>query len=167
MSIFDYLLFSISLITLLMGLIGSIIPVIPGPILAYISIIILISSIDQSMPFNTLMIWGVVVIFFSIIENFIQFYSVKLFGGRKLAIIGSTIGFLIGLFIPPIGFMIGTFFGAFIGAFFEYKNNTKKALKIAFGSFIGFFGSVILKLIISFYFVYEYCKIFVGFLTSN
>ena len=167
MSIFDYLLFSISLITLLMGLIGSIIPVIPGPILTYISIIILISSIDQSMPFNTLMIWGVVVIFFSIIENFIQFYSVKLFGGRKLAIIGSTIGFLIGLFIPPIGFMIGTFFGAFIGAFFEYNNNTKKALKIAFGSFIGFFGSVILKLIISFYFVYEYCKIFVGFLTSN
>ena len=167
MSIFDYLLFFISLITLLIGLIGSIIPVIPGPILAYLSIIILISSIDQSMPFNTLMIWGVVVIFFSIIENFIQFYSVKLFWGRKLAIIGSTIGFLIGLFIPPIGFMIGTFFGAFIGAFFEYNNNTKKALKIAFGSFIGFFGSVILKLIISFYFVYEYCKIFVGFLTSN
>ena len=41
MSIFDYLLLFISLITLLMGLIGSIIPVIPGPILAYISIIIL------------------------------------------------------------------------------------------------------------------------------
>ena len=167
MSIFDYLLLFISLITLLMGLIGSIIPVIPGPILAYISIIILISSIDQSLPFNTLMIWGVVVFFFSIIENFIQFYGVKLFGGRKLAIIGSTIGFLIGLFIPLIGFIIGTFFGAFIGAFIEYNNNTKKALKIAFGSFIGFFGSVILKLIISFYFVYEYCKIFLGFLTAN
>ena len=58
MLIFDYLLLFISLITLLMGLIGSIIPVIPGPILAYISIIILISSIDQSLPLNTLMIWG-------------------------------------------------------------------------------------------------------------
>lgn len=166
MSIFDYLLFSISLITLLMSLIGSIIPVIPGPILAYISIIILINSIDQSIPMNTLMIWGVVVIFFSIIENFIQFYGVKLFGGRKLSLIGSTIGFLIGLFIPPIGFIIGTFIGAFVGASIE-KNNTKKALKIAFGSFIGFFGSVILKLIISLYFVYEYCTIFVGFLASN
>ena len=64
MLIFDYLLLFISLITLLMGLIGSIIPVIPGPILAYISIIILISSIDQSIPFNTLMIWGGSCIFF-------------------------------------------------------------------------------------------------------
>ena len=167
MSIFDYLLLFISLITLLMGLIGSIIPVIPGPILTYISIIILISSIDQSMPFNTLMIWGIIVIFFSIIENFIQFYSVKLFGGKKLAIVGSTIGFLIGLFIPPVGFIIGTFFGAFIGAFIDYKNNTRKALKIAFGSFVGFFGSIVLKLIISFYFLYEYFRIFLGFLNNN
>ena len=167
MSIFDYLLFFISLITLLIGLIGSIIPVIPGPILAYLSIIILISSIDQSLPLNTLMIWGIVVIFFSIIENFIQFYVVKLFGGRKLAIIGSTIGFLIGLFSPPAGFIIGTFFGAFIGAFIEYKKDTKKALKIAFGSFIGFFGSIALKLIISFYFLYEYFRIFLGFLNNN
>ena len=161
MEILDYLLITLSLITLLIGIIGSIIPAIPGPILAYVSIIILINSIDQSIPFNTLMIWGIIVIFFSIIENFIQLYGVKLFGGKKLSLVGSTIGFLIGLFIPPIGFIIGTFIGAFIGASIEYKNNTKKALKIAFGSFVGFFGSIVLKLLISFYFMVEYFSILI------
>jgi len=86
---------------------------------------------------------------------------VKLFGGKKLSLVGSTIGFLIGLFIPPIGFIIGTFIGAFIGASIEYKNNTKKALKIAFGSFVGFFGSIVLKLLISFYFMVKYFSILI------
>ena len=161
----DYLLFFISLILLLIGIIGSVIPVIPGPVMIYISIL-LINPITHTISFNTLLTWGIIVAVFSIIENFIQLYGMKLFGGRKLALIGSTVGFLIGLSIPPIGFIIGTFLGGFIGAFVENKNNTQKALKIAFGSFVGFFGSVVLKLIISFYLVYEYCKILFGFFTQ-
>tara|TARA_B100001996_G_scaffold382880_1_gene376106 strand:+ start:752 stop:1255 length:504 start_codon:yes stop_codon:yes gene_type:complete len=161
MEILDYLLLVLSLLTLLIGIIGSIVPVIPGPILAYLSIIMLMFSIDYTIETNTLIIWGVAVTFFSILENFIQFYGVKLFGGGKIAIFGSAVGFLVGLFIPPVGFIVGTFLGGFIGALYETKDDNVKALKIAFGSFVGFFSGVVLKLVISLFFAYKYYNIII------
>tara|TARA_Y100001970_G_C13760066_1_gene615293 strand:+ start:115 stop:606 length:492 start_codon:yes stop_codon:yes gene_type:complete len=158
MELFDYSIIVISFILLFIGIIGSVLPGIPGPIISYLSILLMNFIIDEN-SFNSLLLMGVMVVIFSIFENFIQFYGVKFFGGKKLAIIGSTIGFLVGLIIPPAGFIIGTFLGGLVGALIENKQDTKKAFKIALGSFIGFFVSVFLKLVISFYFVVEYFNI--------
>ena len=161
MELFDYLIFFISFILLFIGIIGSVVPIIPGPIISYLSII-LINLIVNEFSFNTLLFWGIIVVIFSILENLIQFFGVRFFGGRKLAVIGSTIGFLLGLFIPPFGFIIGTFLGGLVGALAENNQNTKKAFKIALGSFIGFFVSVFLKLLISFYFMIQYFNILIN-----
>tara|TARA_Y100001970_G_scaffold115500_1_gene143948 strand:- start:2078 stop:2569 length:492 start_codon:yes stop_codon:yes gene_type:complete len=158
MEFFDYFILVSSFLLLIIGVIGSFIPVIPGPIISYLSLV-LINLLTKDFTFFTLLIWGLVVLIFSIIDNVIQLFGIKYYGGKKLAFVGSIIGFIFGLLIPPIGFIIGTFLGGFIGALIENSQNTKKAFKIALGSFIGFFIGIFLKMIISFYFVFQYYNI--------
>ena len=70
-------------------------------------------------------------------------------GWKENAIYGAGIGLFL-VFIPPIGFILGPFFGAFFGALIDNKNKVN-ALKIAFGSFVGFVFGTLIKLIYSIY----------------
>ncbi len=158
MEFFDYFILITSFLLLIIGVVGSFIPVIPGPIISYLSLV-LINLITKDFTFITLLIWGLIVIIFSMLDNVIQLFGIKYYGGKKLAFVGSIVGFIFGLLIPPLGFIIGTFLGGFIGALIENSQNTKKAFRIALGSFIGFFVGIFLKMLISFYFVFQYINI--------
>jgi len=136
---------------LLLGVIGSIIPILPGPLLSYIALLLYHSSINRIE--GDFLIWmGIAVIVISILDYFLQIYGVKQAGGGKYAIRGSVVGILLGVFLfPPFGILIGAFIGAFIGAKIEMENN---AVKIAFGALWGFIIGTILKLCFSIYVVY-------------
>jgi uncharacterized protein YqgC (DUF456 family) len=70
----------------------------------------------------------------------------KRFGGSKYGVWGTNIGLIVGLFIPPFGFILGPFIGALIGELIYDSNNFNRALKAAIGSFIGFLASTFLKI---------------------
>ena len=76
------------------------------------------------------------------LDYFIPAIGAKHFGGTKAGMIGTTIGLILGLLSPiPGGIILGLFIGAFIGELIKDRNDSKKALKAAFGSFIGFLTS--------------------------
>ena len=136
---------------LLLGVIGSIIPILPGPLLSYIALLLYHFSINR-IEGDSLIWMGIAVIVISILDYFLQIYGVKKAGGGKYAIRGSVVGILLGVFLfPPFGILIGAFIGAFIGAKIEMENN---AVKIAFGALWGFIIGTILKLCFSIYVVY-------------
>ena len=136
---------------LLLGVIGSIIPILPGPLLSYIALLLYHFSINR-IEGDSLIWMGIAVIVISILDYFLQIYGVKQAGGGKYAIRGSVVGILLGVFLfPPFGILIGAFIGAFIGAKIEMENN---AVKIAFGALWGFIIGAILKLCFSIYVVY-------------
>ena len=71
------------------------------------------------------------------------------------------VGLIFGLFFfPPLGIIIGPFLGAFLGEMIQDSKEPKKALKAAFGSFIGFLTSTFLKFIAAVVFVGLYISIF-------
>ncbi len=73
-------------------------------------------------------------------------FGVKRFGGSKAGIWGSTIGLLIGPFvIPVLGIIAGPFIGAVAGELIVNRTEFKQAVKIGFGSLIGFITSVATK----------------------
>ncbi len=75
--------------------------------------------------------------------------GVKKYGGSKAGVWGSTIGLLIGPFIiPVIGILIGPFLGAMLAELLVHRRNWKEAVRIGFGSVVGFISSVITKGII-------------------
>ena len=143
---------------LIVGLIGSIIPAVPGPPLSYLAILILSLFTSYKFDNDILLILAALVIVVTVLDYWFQVYGVKKFGGNKKAINGTIIGLFVGIVIPiPFGFIIGPFVGAFIGALLEVGNDKlDKAFIIAFGALAGFLSGTILKLLVTLYLVYEF-----------
>ena len=146
-------LFIIILIGLLLflGIIGSIVPGLPGPPLAFTGLLLyhfLINPISLES-----IIWiGILVIIVTFLDYWLQIYGVRKAGGGRYAIRGSIIGILLGVFLfPPFGILIGAFIGAFIGAKIEMGKNP---VQIAFGAVWGFVIGTVLKLCFSIYVIY-------------
>tara|TARA_B100000579_G_scaffold411848_1_gene403007 strand:- start:1067 stop:1549 length:483 start_codon:yes stop_codon:yes gene_type:complete len=151
----------ISILFLIIGIIGSFFPGLPGPPFAYGSLLILHLFTNHKFDNQFLILWAFIVIFISIADNLVQVWGVRIFGGNKKALVGTIIGFFIGLIIPiPFGFLFGLFIGAFIGAFIETNYNYEKAFTIAAGSIAGFIASTLLKLSVSSFLVFKYIKLF-------
>lgn len=132
-----------------LGLVGSFIPILPGPPISWVGLLLLYST--NVIPNNNtlLIITCIVAILVFTLDYIIPAIGTKRFGGSKAGVIGTSIGLVIGLIAPiPFGIVIGPFVGALIG---ELSNNTdsKTAVKAAFGSFLGFVTSTLLKFIVA------------------
>ncbi len=145
----DYILIGFGIVLILLGVAGAIIPILPGPPLSYIGIILLHLTTKYQFTSKFLIIWAVLTIGVYILDYFIPIWGTKKFGGSKRGVWGSIIGLIVGIFFfPPIGIIIGPFIGAVLGELSVGKNS-KDALKSGLGSFIGFLTGTLLKLIVS------------------
>lgn len=150
----DIFLIIIGILLLIIGLIGCIIPMIPGPPIAYLSLIALHFSDKASFSIKQLFIWLLLVIIIQVGDYFIPMLGVKKFGGSKWGNWGCLIGTLIGVVLfAPWGIIIGPFLGAFIGELLSGKA-TDLAFKAGFGAFIGFLFGTILKISLCGWFVF-------------
>lgn len=134
-------------ILMVVGLLGCFLPIIPGPPLSYIGLIVL--QFKEQSPFSTkfLIIWAVVVIAVTALDYVVPAYGTKKFGGTKYGIWGCTIGLVLGFWLGPMGIILGPFLGALIGELIGGKDSNQ-AFKAALGSFVGFLVGTLLKLIV-------------------
>ena len=150
----EFLLIIFVIFLLLVGLIGSFIPAIPGPSVSYVSLLVFHFFTSYEISIANLLICALIAILVTIFDFWIQVYGVKKFGGGKKAVNGSIIGLILGLlFIPGIGIIIGPLLGSFVGAQMEAKK-FNDAIKIAFGAFVGFIVGTLSKLSFSIYIIY-------------
>ncbi len=127
------------------GIIGAFIPLLPGPPLSYIGILILHFIKGGLFSWLFLISWGIVVVIVVTLDSFMPAEGSRRMGGSKFGIYGALIGALIGLFFfPPAGIIVGPIVGAFIGEFIAGKESGS-ALRAAMGSFVGFLVAVALK----------------------
>ncbi len=145
----DYLLIVLGIIFIIGGIIGCVLPVIPGPPLSYIGLLLLHFTSRYTFSAKFLIVWAVVTVVVYALDFIIPAWGTKKFGGSKRGVWGSIIGLIIGMFFfPPIGIIIGPFAGAVIGEL-SLGKESGAALKSGFGSFLGFLTGTILKLIAS------------------
>lgn len=145
----DYVLITFGVIFILSGILGCVLPVIPGPPLSYVGLLLL--HFTERFQFSTkfLIIWAVITAVVYALDLIIPAWGTKKFGGSKRGVWGSVIGIFIGLFFfPPFGIIVGAFLGAVIGELSGGKDSGD-ALKSGFGSFMGFLAGTLLKLITS------------------
>ncbi|HMP98959.1 MAG TPA: DUF456 domain-containing protein [Cyclobacteriaceae bacterium] len=142
----DALLIFLGILLLLAGIIGSFVPVLPGPPLAFLALLLQQFKAEAPYSLKFLLIWAGITIGVSVIDYVIPAYGTRVMGGSKYGIWGCFIGLFIGIWWAPFGLIAGPFLGAFIAELW-YNNNSNKALKAAFGSFIGFVAGSLLKLI--------------------
>lgn len=150
----EFLLIIFVIFLLLVGLIGSFIPAIPGPSVSYISLLVFHFFTSYEISTANLLICTLIAILVTIFDFWIQIHGVKKFGGEKKAVNGSIVGLILGLlFLPGIGIIIGPLLGAFVGAQMEAKK-FNDAIKIAFGAFVGFIVGTFSKFSFSIYIIY-------------
>lgn len=145
----DYVLIGLGIILIISGILGCVLPVIPGPPLSYIGLLLLHFTERYQFTPRFLIIWAIVTAVVYALDYIIPAWGTKKFGGSKRGVWGSIIGLVIGLFFfPPFGIIIGPFVGAVIGELTAGKDSGA-ALKSGFGSFLGFLAGTLLKLITS------------------
>lgn len=145
----DYFLITLGILIALTGILGCLLPFLPGPPLNYVSLLLLHFTANHQFSTRFLVIWAIVTVVVVLIDYLIPVLGTKKFGGSKHGVWGSVVGLIAGLFIfPPIGIIIFPFAGAVVGELIAGKD-TGSALKAGFGSFVGFLAGTILKLIVS------------------
>ncbi len=145
----DIFLLIVGFLLTLLGIAGSFLPVLPGPVTGWFGLLLLYLTDAVPMSYTFLGITLAISIIIWVLDYIIPAMGTKKFSGSKAGAIGTTIGLIIGLLAPiPLGFVIGAFLGALVGEL-THISDFKRALKAAIGSFIGFLASTTLKFIVS------------------
>ena len=159
----EIVLIIISFLLVILGIVGSFIPIIPSPISGWLGLLILHQASFLEAQYYFLAITFAIAISVFILDYFIPSIGAKKFGGSNAGVIGSTIGLVIGIFLfGPIGILFGSFFGALIGELTVNINNVRIALLAAIGTLIGYLGGVLLKLSVSLFFFAKFFKIVIS-----
>ncbi len=154
----DVLLASGGAVLMIVGLVGCVLPVIPGPPLSFAGLLLLHFSKYAQFSFEFLLLFGSIAAVVTVLDYVVPIWGTKKFGGSKAGMWGAAIGLVIGIFIlPPIGFLVGPFAGAVIGEAINGKKSTQ-AFRAGFGSVMGLMMGVGLKLAASLVMTYYFVK---------
>ena len=155
----DIFLSVIWVILCIVAIIGSVLPVLPWPLLAYVAFILLQLTSAHPFSWTFFVIWAVIIAFLTVLDYIIPARGTKKFGGTKRGVRGSNIGLVVSVIILPIfGIIIGPFWliwliaGPFLWAYLGEKYAGKEhthALRSARGSFVGFVTWTFLKLVVT------------------
>ena len=137
-------------ILILAGLAGSVLPLLPGPPISFIGLLIYAYKTGFSETGNYwLLIFGLLTVLSVILDYVAPSLGAKKYKASKFGTAGALIGSFLGvLSIGPFGILTGPLIGGFIGEFI-YKREFKSALQSALGSFIGFLAGTLFRLMVS------------------
>ena len=150
----EYFLLILGFILMLVGIIGSILPALPGPPISWVGILMLYLCEGISINYWILAVTLLIAVIIGILDYIIPAKGTKYFGGSKYGIWGTNIGLVVGIFAPiPFGFLIGPFVGALVGELIYKKKKKGRAFKAASGSCIGFLAGTFMKVLVSLLFL--------------
>ena len=156
----DWILLIFAILLIIVGIIGCVIPVIPGPPISFGGILLLHYTKFGDFTFEFLVLMGFLAFAVTILDYIVPVWGTKKLGGSRYGIWGAAIGLVIGIFFfPPIGIIIGPFAGALFGELIR-ENDLNKALKAALGSLVGFILGIGMKLFVSFLITFYFIKEF-------
>ena len=147
----DILLLILGFLFMLIGILGSFLPALPGPPVSWVGLFLL--YLTKAIPDDWMLLGitlAIAIIVFAL-DYIIPAVGTKKFGGTRAGMIGTLIGLLIALMFPIFGIfgiIIWPFVGALVGELIN-KADSKTALKAAFGSFIGFLTGTFLKFVVT------------------
>ena len=147
----DIFLLLVGFIFMLVGIIGSFIPILPGPTMSWIGLLLIYLTKTVEDDWIFLGITLVVALIVFALDYIIPVMGTKKFGGSKSGMIGTTVGLLVAIFFPIFGIfgiIIWPFIGALVGELIN-KADSNTAIKAAFGSFLGFLTGTFLKFVIA------------------
>lgn len=142
--------FIISFLVMLIGALGTIIPLLPGIPLIYLGYIIFgLGSHWAHYGATTMIVWGIVTTASVLLDYYAGALGAKKYGASAAGIWGSIIGGILGIiFLGLPGIIFGPFLGAVAGELLSGKSK-QQAFKSGWGTLIGFLAGSLFKIIIA------------------
>ncbi len=128
------------------GLLGCVVPVLPGPILSYLGLFCLLLT-DSKPSFEALIGFGLVTAVVTILDYVVPLWGAKKFQSSTWGLWGCFVGTIVGLFFLPIGLVAGPFLGAVVGEVIAGRDN-RAAVRSGFGALLGFLAGTLVKFIL-------------------
>jgi uncharacterized protein len=138
----------LGVVLVILGILGSIFPLLPGPPLCYLGLLLQQFRAEKPFSVQFMLVWAVIIGVVILLDYLVPIYGTKKFGGSKYGIWGCTLGFIAAFWMGPLGIIFGPFIGAFIGEYIAQKDSTQ-AMRAAFGAFTGFLFGTLIKLVTS------------------
>ena len=148
----------LAIVCTIVGVLGCVVPILPGVPICYFGLL-LCHWAGATLTTSQLILWAVLAVGVTLLDNFLPAVMTNKFGGSKAATTGSLIGIIVGFFAGPLGLILGPFFGALIGELTNNGSDSARAFKVAFGSFVAFICGTGLKLAAAIYLSAEIFKI--------
>jgi uncharacterized protein YqgC (DUF456 family) len=150
-------------ILVIVGLLGTVLPVLPGALLVFAGLFIAAWADDFSHVGKV----GITLIatlgLLSAGADFLgTIMGAKRVGASAQALIGATLGGLVGLLFGVPGIILGPFMGAVAGELLA-RGRIKQAGKVGIGTWLGLLAAAVLKVVIAFLMI----ATFVAFYTLN
>jgi uncharacterized protein len=129
-----------------LGIMGCILPVLPGPLLSWLSLLLFFLLPDHAIGWGALGVTFGLMALVTAIDLIVPVMGAKRFGASRQGMIGGAIGIVVGLFLfPPIGIILGPLVGTILGDLIA-GGTIVAAVNSGVGSLIGFLVGTSVKL---------------------
>jgi uncharacterized protein YqgC (DUF456 family) len=139
----------ITIVLFAVGLIGTVLPVIPGTTIILAAAVIhrIMLGAEKSVGWWSIAILALLTLLTYLLDFLSGYFGAKYFGATKWGMFGAVLGAIVGLFFGVIGLFVGPVIGAVAGEFIAGKRMID-AGRAGWGSLLGNLGGMIGKLVI-------------------
>lgn len=146
----DIVLYVVAALLVLAGLAGSILPILPGIPMIFGGLW-LASWVDgyQHAGLWTLVIIAILGIIAMALDFVAGAFGAKRVGASKMAVWGTFIGTIVGMFFGFVGIVVGPFLGALAGELAN-GNSVLRSTHVSLSTWVGMLLGTLAKLVLSF-----------------
>lgn len=150
----DVLIYIVSFLLFVGGIVGCVLPVLPGTPLAYAGLLLLHFTGRADFSTTQLVTWLIIVVVLQIVDYITPLLGSKYSGGTDFGNRGCMAGTILGMFFMPWGIILGPFIGAVAGEVLGGRD-LPYAIKAGIGSLLGFLFGTLMKVVVCFYFLVQ------------
>lgn len=150
----DVLIFLLAFLLLIGGVVGCVLPILPGAPLSYGGLLLLHLTGRADFSTAQLVSWLIIVIVLQVADYVTPILGSKYSGGTDFGNRGCMAGTILGLFFMPWGIILGPFLGAVAGEMLGGRD-LPHAIKAGIGSLVGFLLGTLMKAVVCFYFLVQ------------
>jgi uncharacterized protein len=144
------LMWLLAIVLMIVGLVGTVLPALPGVILVLAGVIVG-AWIDDftKVPVWIVVLIGVIAVVAWVTDYVATVLGAKKAGASKLALLGAAIGTLLGILMGLIGLLFMPLVGAALGQYLS-ERNSKNAAKVGIATWLGLLVGTVIKIALVF-----------------
>lgn len=146
----DSLLWVLAAGLIVLGLLGTVLPVLPGTVLVLAGVV-LGAWIDDFARVGVGTVWlvGALAVLAWLVEWAASLLGAQRAGASRLALLGAAIGTVLGLALGLVGVLFMPLLGAAVGEFLA-RRDQQRALKVGLATWLGLLAGMLAKVVLAF-----------------